>query len=115
MNIAKSIIKILENNDINIICTEKGFNTKNYYTELEFFTDAGEDFVFSVWHNGTKESFINAFCEYAADFDADEHAEMWVNMRGQRGVPESIRTLIEDADGIAATLETIADKLKEVK
>ena len=113
--ICKSIITILENNDIRIISTEKGYKTEKLYTELEFYSDAGEDFVFSIWHKGTKASFIEGFCQYAADFDPDEHAELYIDMRGKNGVPDSIRALIDDADDIAAKLEKIADELREVR
>jgi len=52
---------------------------------------------------------------YAADFDADEHAAMWVESRGKRGVPDSIRTLIDDADAIQEMLDELADALTAVK
>ena len=40
----------------------------------------------------------------ADDFDADEHAAGWIEIRGTRGVPDSIRTLLEDADEIKSKL-----------
>lgn len=113
MTLSKKIIEILEDNDINIICTEK--QDKRYYTEMEFYSDAGEDFVFSIWHNRTKRSFIDAFREYAIDFDPDEHAEMWVNARNTvNGVPQSIRTLINDADSIDSFLNEVSEQLYKV-
>ena len=113
MALSAKIIEILENNDINIICTNK--HGKEYYTEMEFYSDAGEDFVFSIWHSRTKRSFINAFRDYAIDFDPDEHAEMWVNARNTvKGVPQSIRTLINDADSIGNFLEEVSEQLYKV-
>lgn len=113
MTLSKKIIEILEDNDINIICTEK--QDKEYYTEMEFYSDAGEDFVFSIWHNRTKRSFIDAFREYAIDFDPDEHAEMWVEARHSvAGVPQRIRDLIDDADSIDEFLTKVSDELSEV-
>ena len=112
MTLAKSIIKILKDNSISFNTYEQD---GKYYTEMAFYSDAGEDFVFSIWHNRTKASFINAFQDYAIDFDPDEHAEMWIDARHSvAGVPQSIRTLIDDADGIKETLEQIAIDLNKV-
>ena len=51
--------------------------------------------------------------EYAYDFDPDEHAEMWVESRGKRGVPDSIRSLVDDADAIKEMLFELADVLRK--
>ena len=110
MKLAKSITDILESRDINIINTEK--HQEEYITELEFWSDAGEDFIITLWHNRTKKSFIDAFIGYAIDFDPDEHAEMYVEYRGTRGIPDSIRDLINDADSIKEFLEETATALR---
>lgn len=73
---------------------------------------AGEDFFFTV---NEKENLVREVQDYATDFDADEHAEMWVESRGKRGVPSSIRTLIDDADAIQEMLDELAAALAEVK
>ena len=113
MNLAKRIVEILENNGINILSTEK--QGKEYCTELEFYSNAGEDFVFTIWHDKTKKSFIDAFRDYSIDFDPDEHAEMWVNCRDKvAGVPQSIRTLIDDADSIDSFLDTVSQELYKI-
>lgn len=79
--------------------------------ELEKHSPAGEDFIFTV----SSENFVREVKEYAADFDVDEHVEMWVNSRGTRGVPSSVRTLVEDAEAIDEMLEELADALAEVE
>lgn len=65
---------------------------------------AGEDFGFYVDVDG----IVRNVSEYAANFDADEHAEMWIESRGKRGVPNSILTLIEDAEDIQKMLDDLA-------
>lgn len=80
--------------------------------EFETCSPAGEDFIFTV---PDKENLVKEVREYAADFDADEHAEMWVEGRGKRGVPSSIRTLIDDADAIRELLDELAEALAEVE
>lgn len=57
------------------------------------------------------ELFVEDFKAYAEDFDADEHAEQYIDSRGQNGIPDSIRVLIDDADAIKSKLEEIAEEL----
>ena len=72
---------------------------------------AGEDFGFYV----ETENFIENVIIYARNFDPDEHATMWVeNMHTVSGVPQSIRTLLDDADDIKEMLEDLADALKKL-
>ena len=79
--------------------------------EFEKWSPAGEDFVFYV----SGPDFVRGVKEYAANFDADEHAELYVECRGQRGVPSSIRALIDDADAIQEMLTKLADALVELE
>ena len=74
---------------------------------------AGEDFSFGV----SSENFVEEVKMYAAYFDVDEHVEMWIEARrnGVRGVPSSIRELVEDAEDIDKMLEELADALAEVE
>ena len=85
---------------------------KDCYAEMSFYSPAGEDFVFCIFHDNTEQGFAKAFKEYANDFDPDEHAEMWIEGRGKRGVPDSIRTLIDDADDIKKKLLDISQELE---
>ncbi len=72
---------------------------------------AGEDFFFSV----SISNFVEDVKEYASDFDPDEHAEMWIESRGTKGVPASIRQLIDDADAIGEMLEELAEALAKTQ
>lgn len=84
-----------------------------YCTELESWSPAGEDLILTIWHGGGTESFIYCFRKYANDFDPDEHAEGWVEFRGENGVPHGIRELIDDADAIQTMYLDLADALEE--
>lgn len=53
--------------------------------------------------------------EYAEDFDEDEHVELWVGGRGKRGVPETVRELVEDAKAIQKMLYELAEALESVQ
>lgn len=77
---------------------------------LEQFSPAGEDFFFYADRN----RFAESICEYAENFDPDEHAAMWVeNMRNVRGVPQSIRILIDDADAIKQMLTELSEQINK--
>lgn len=72
---------------------------------------AGEDFSFEVY----AKDFPQGVIEAVDDFDPDEHAEMWVSHRGERGCPSSIHELIEDAEAIKEMLRELADAMNDVK
>ncbi len=97
------------------ICEELGWWLHVYeeenYVEIGQSSPAGEDFFFDV----SISNFVEDVKEYASDFDPDDHAEMWVGCRGTRGVPISIRQLIDDADAIKDMLEELAMALAGVK
>ena len=78
--------------------------------ELEKYSPAGEDFTICV----NAENLPEAVAETAADFDIDEHIEMWIEARhnGVGGVP-SARELVTDAEAIAEMLRELAAALAE--
>lgn len=80
--------------------------------ELEKYSPAGEDFLMCV----EVKNFPEAVAEYAADFDIDEHIEMWIEAKGNgvSGVP-SARELVHDAEDIDKMLQELAAALAEVK
>lgn len=108
----KKIMDVLESLDWELNCVEK--EDGKYYAEIENYSPAGENLVETIWYNGTGKGFIEAVQEWASDYDADEHAEMWIGLRGQRGVPNSIRVLANDADEIGEMFDDLAEKLSLV-
>ena len=89
---------ILEHNGCNV-------TWDNAYAEIGFYSDAGEDFSFTVWGN-TPKDFSNKLYSYYQDFNPDEHAVMWYG--SDRGEPESLRTLLDDAEAIKRNLDTLS-------
>ena len=92
------------------ICDKLGWVLRedDKYVDVCQYSPAGEDFFFTV----PKRNFAQEVDQYADDFDADEHAEMWIECRNTvRGVPQSIRTLINDADAIQEMLYGLARAL----
>lgn len=76
--------------------------------ELEKYSSLGEDVCFSVSAN----KFLKDLCDYYEDFDPEEHAAMWYNARNNvRGVPQSLRALLDDAIEIDGMLENLCIEL----
>ena len=92
------------------ICERLGWNVTILENDVELsqFSPAGEDFYFTA----DKKNFAHSIKEYAEDFDPDKHAETWVKfMHTVRGVPQSIRTLIDDADAIKEMLTELSEQI----
>lgn len=51
--------------------------------------------------------------EYADDFDTDDHARMWVENSHVRGVPQTVRALLNDAEEIKRMLDALAHALED--
>ena len=113
MELSERIIEVLEAHDISVCgeITERTYNNDGYDVELETYSPEGEDVIISLIYDGTEEDFIKQFESYAEDFDAEEHAETYINMRGKNGVPESIKNLLEDAEWQKEMLLEVAKDL----
>jgi hypothetical protein len=79
------------------------------YYRIAQYSPAGEDFSFSV---DATDDFVQSVKEYAADFNPDEHIEMWIEARknGTAGVP-SARELVHDAEDLDTMLQELAAAL----
>lgn len=76
------------------------------------YSPAGEDFSFSI----SKKHVAQEIIEYAENFDPDEHAADWIeSMRTVRGVPQSVRALIDDADAIKEMLDELARAIDAIE
>ncbi len=116
MELSKRIEELLEKYDFSLCgkITERYNDKGNYDVEMETYSPEGENVIVSLTYDGTEESFIHEFVDYANDFDAEEHAEMWIESRGKNGVPDSIKNLLEDAKWIKDTLMEMAEKLNNL-
>lgn len=113
MTLSNDIIEVLENNDWRL-CGEVNKQGKEFYAEIKNFSPCGEDIIEIVWFDGTDVGFIDGVKKCALNFDADEHAEFWVDYRGENGVPNSIRQLINDADAIYEMFDDLAGELEKL-
>lgn len=78
---------------------------------LSQYSPAGEDFGFEV----SNENFIDDVKDYVDEYDVDEHVELFIDMRGTRGVPSSIKDLLEDAEAIEQMLIDLYNGIKDLK
>lgn len=113
MELCKEIINVIEAHEFTMNEVEKQDN--EYYIEMGQSTPAGEDWWEIIWFDGTNDGFVEAVKERYLYFDVDEEAEYWIRGRGQNGIPNSIRTLLEDAKWKKAMLEGLSDALTELK
>lgn len=101
----EDIIKILEKNNWNVRASDGVLS-------IEQWSNLGEDLVDEIEYT-TKEDFIENFEKIVENFDVDEHIELWLPLRGKKGVPDvSVRELLEDAEEIEQLYRTT---LKEIK
>lgn len=110
--LGSSIIDVLDNNDIIISCIGE-YTSNEPYIEMEWYSPEGEDFNFIVSMK-SPEDFVSSFREYASDFDAEEHAAEWYENRNTNGVPQSLTTLLEDANAIKEFLESVSKELSQL-
>lgn len=111
MKLNDKTIEVLENYDFSVNEVEKQGN--NFYVEFGQFTPCGEDWWETIWFDGTNKGFIEAVQNRYEDFDVDEEAEVWIERRGNNGIPNSIKKLIEDAEWKEFMLKEIADALEK--
>lgn len=116
MKLSKRIEEVLEEFDFSLCgeISERYSEKGKYDIELETYSPKGEDVIVSLIYDGTEEGFIAAFDEYANDFDAEEHAEIWIENRGKNGIPESIKDLLEDAEWQKNTFLEVAEALNSL-
>ena len=85
--------------------------TKDRYDiELQFYTDYGQDFSFSVNRN---EDYVKQVYDYYNSFDPDEEALLWVDDsgHGKNGAPYRLRDIITDMEEVEKELKKLYDAL----
>lgn len=101
------IINICEDNCFTVISLSKYTDLQEYAVELERYTPFDEDWILTISYDGTYEGFRNAICDTYNQFDVDEDVDLYVNHRGENGIPSSIRELLENAEWKEQKLEEL--------
>lgn len=78
--------------------------------ELQFYTDYGQDFSFSVNRN---EDYVKQVYDYYNSFDPDEEALLWVDDSGHgtNGAPYRLMDIITDMEEVKNELGKLYDAL----
>ena len=105
MPLSRKQRKIIEDLGWNIEI-ENWSNQKEY--RISQYSPLGEDFSFNVSYDDP----VNDIIRYYNNYDAEEHAEIFIECRGKRGTPSSIRALLKDADDIEEMLKKLVGKLE---
>lgn len=69
---------------------------RRYYALLEQSTPLGEDWCMEFIYKNISD-LIQQICEYAEGYNVDDEAEIYIEIRGKHGVPNSIKELINDS------------------
>lgn len=85
-----------------------------YVLHVEWYSPLGENMCDDIELPDyfTIEDIYDAFYRKYDEYDAEEHAELWIEHRGQNGTPSSIRDLLDDADEIGKIYDEIVDELR---
>ena len=115
MELSERIEELLDEHDFSVCgdISERYGEKGRYDIELETYSPEGEDVLVSLTYDGTEKDFIREFNDYAEGFDAEDHAEMWIECRGKNGVPDSIKDLLEDAEWIKERLQKALAKNRQ--
>lgn len=112
MELNSKIIEVVEKYDFCLEDVEE--QDGKYFVEMNNCTPCGEDWWETILFDGTSENFAKSVRERANNFDVDEEVEIWIEGRGENGVPDSIKALVEDAEWKKSTLEKLADELEKL-
>lgn len=78
--------------------------------ELEWYSDAGEDFLLS-FDVEDDDDFLSQLYDAYIDFDTEQHA---IENYGMRGAP-GLRVLLDDAEAIEGEMQRLWCELSKVK
>ena len=109
----ENIVRVFENNGFTVGKPEYSNHHREYCIEINQYTNLGEDWWITLWYDGSDEDFIDHFEAMVDNFDPDEEAEIFIDMRGKNGVPDSIRDILDDQVWKLETLQTTLEELNE--
>ena len=110
----KALRDILDRHDMTIYTSKQD---NELVSEIEFYSDLGEDFIMTFFWDGTAKGFTDGVQSYSEDFDPYEHACMYIGTgyseRKRLKVPDSNESLMKDALNIKKKLRRFARDLNK--
>lgn len=107
-----AITDALERNEFRLCGIDEQYD--EYVAEVEFYSPLGEDFIMTIFFDGTNRDFVQQFQEYYYDYDADDHAAELIEHRGTNGVPFCVRDILDDAEAIDSMMKKMSNVLNRV-
>lgn len=105
----KNIQTIIDNEDWNVRSFTKT-NERDYVLEIEMWSEAGQNVIETICFDGTLKDLQHQAFRLAAGYDEDEEAEYLIQHRGENGIPDSVRTIIDDVEYIRQRLWDLYNK-----
>ena len=113
-------IEVLKQESINVNCVNE--QDGKLYAEIEFYSTHGGDQIFTIWFDKPAENVVTKFVPFDSflagwlseqeAFDIDEYVKLWLENSAK--CPLSARELVEDAEDVSNTLETVYAELVTV-
>lgn len=116
--IKENFEKVFYENDISITGIDF-YREGDAWCEIEFYSKYGGDQIETIHFDvcssdkNTLLSFMDGVYDLSNDFDVDNYVELWVDSRGQNGVPATVRELLEDGEDIKETLIDLYEDIKQ--
>lgn len=81
---------------------------------FQTYTPEGEDWAEEFYFDGTIQDLAKQVQLRVENFDVDEEAMLWIPNRGENGIPNSIRALVDDAEWKLQSLKFLALTVMEL-
>lgn len=107
-DINEFLTDFLEHNEFNVLSFTRYEDDPKWNIEIEQYTPLGEDWITDIWFDGSVKDFCHAVFGVYDSFDVDEAASLWIEGRGENGVPSSVQALLDDAKWKEQTLNNLS-------
>lgn len=110
----KTLRNLLDRHNMKIYTSKQD---NELVSEIEFYSDLGEDFVMTIFWDGTTKGFTDSIKQFSETFDPYEHAAQYISMnycqRTQLQVPDDNEALMKDALHIKKEIQKFAQDLNK--
>lgn len=110
----KTLRNLLDSHNMKIYTSKQD---NELVSEIEFCSDLGEDFVMTVFWDGTAKGFTNSIKQFNETFDPYEHAAQYISMnycqRTKLQIPNNNEALMKDALHIKKEIQKFAQDLNK--
>lgn len=110
----KTLRNLLDRHNMKIYTSKQD---NELVSEIEFYSSLGEDFIMTVFWDGTAKGFTDSIKQFSETFDPYEHATQYISMnycqRTKLQVPNDNEALMKDALHIKKEIQKFAQDLNK--